>query len=377
MSKYVWTSEYVSPGHPDKIADQISDAVLDAYLSKDPNSKVACEVMVKDTDVYVAGEITSTASLSKVDLTGIVRKTICDIGYTTKEIGFNGYTCNIHFNLSAQSPEINGAVDKGEITTAGDQGIMFGFATRETPNGMPIPIYLAKKLIDVAYKLVKNHYKNEDILRPDMKSQVSIVFENGRAVSVDNVVMSMCHSEKINLERLQTMFHSMILPEVFREIPSSLRSLFTKNTRYFINPAGEWNIGGPISDCGLTGRKIVVDQYGADCEIGGGAFSGKDPSKVDRSAAYMARKIAVDTVKKYNLSYAMVELSYAIGYEQPVQAYIKGNEHGINVETGLWLRPISGYDLSPNGIIDYLDLKKPIFSQTSQWGHFGNEFNWG
>jgi S-adenosylmethionine synthetase len=374
MSKYVWTSEYVSPGHPDKIADQISDAVLDAYLSKDPNSKVACEVMVKDTDVYVAGEITSTASLSKVDLTGIVRKTICDIGYTTKEIGFNGYTCNIHFNLSAQSPEINGAVDKGEITTAGDQGIMFGFATRETPNGMPIPIYLAKKLIDVAYKLVKNHYKNEDILRPDMKSQVSIVFENGRAVSVDNVVMSMCHSEKINLERLQTMFHSMILPEVFREIPSSLRSLFTKNTRYFINPAGEWNIGGPISDCGLTGRKIVVDQYGADCEIGGGAFSGKDPSKVDRSAAYMARYIAKKTLNENpEAKKIKVQLAYAIGEEYPVSYRIydptTGKEYGLG--------NLTEQDLTPSKIIERLKLKTPIYLQTAKKGHFGNnEFEW-
>lgn len=374
MSKYVWTSEYVSPGHPDKIADQISDAVLDAYLSKDPNSKVACEVMVKDTDVYVAGEITSTASLSKVDLTGIVRKTICDIGYTTKEIGFNGYTCNIHFNLSAQSPEINGAVDKGEITTAGDQGIMFGFATRETPNGMPIPIYLAKKLIDVAYKLVKNHYKNEDILRPDMKSQVSIVFENGRAVSVDNVVMSMCHSEKVNLERLQTMFHSMILPEVFREIPSSLSCLFTKNTRYFINPAGEWNIGGPISDCGLTGRKIVVDQYGADCEIGGGAFSGKDPSKVDRSAAYMARYIAKKTLhENTEANKIKVQLAYAIGEEYPVSYRIydptTGKEYGLG--------NLNQQDLTPSNIIERLKLKNPIYLQTAKKGHFGNnEFEW-
>lgn len=370
MSKYIWTSEYVSPGHPDKIADQISDAILDAYLSKDPDSKVACEVMVKDSDVYVAGEITSKVGLSKMDLTGIVRKTICDIGYNSKEIGFNGYTCDIHFNISNQSPEINGAVDKGEITTAGDQGIMFGFATRETPNAMPIPIFLAKKLIDVAYGLVKNHYKNDDILRPDMKSQVSIVFENGRAVSVDNVVMSMCHSEKINLERLQTMFHSMILPEVFREIPSSLRGLFTKNTRYFINPAGEWNIGGPISDCGLTGRKIVVDQYGADCEIGGGAFSGKDPSKVDRSAAYMARYIAIKTLhENRDANKIKVQLAYAIGQEYPVSYRIydptTGKEYGLG--------NLTQEDLTPSKIIERLKLKTPIYLQTAKKGHFGNK----
>jgi S-adenosylmethionine synthetase len=239
---------------------------------------------------------------------------------------------------------------------------------------MPIPIYLAKKLIDVAYKLVKNHYKNEDILRPDMKSQVSIVFENGRAVSVDNVVMSMCHSEKINLERLQTMFHSMILPEVFREIPSSLRSLFTKNTRYFINPAGEWNIGGPISDCGLTGRKIVVDQYGADCEIGGGAFSGKDPSKVDRSAAYMARYIAKKTLNENpEAKKIKVQLAYAIGEEYPVSYRIydptTGKEYGLG--------NLTEQDLTPSKIIERLKLKTPIYLQTAKKGHFGNnEFEW-
>lgn len=374
MSKYIWTSEYVSPGHPDKIADQISDAILDAYLTKDPNAKVACEVMVKDRDVYVAGEITSIVGLSKMDLTGIVRKTICDIGYSTKEIGFNGYTCDVHFNLSNQSPEINGAVDRGEITTAGDQGIMFGFATRETPNGMPIPIYLAKKLIDAAYGLVTRHYKNDDILRPDMKSQISIVFDNGKAVEVDNVVMSMCHSEKVNLERLQTMFHSMILPEVFRGIPSNLSALFTRNTRYFINPAGEWNIGGPIADCGLTGRKIVVDQYGADCEIGGGAFSGKDPSKVDRSAAYMARYLALKTLhENRDANKIKVQLAYAIGEEYPVSYRIydptTGKEYGLG--------NLTQQDLTPSKIIERLKLKTPIYLQTAKKGHFGNnEFEW-
>jgi len=374
MSKYIWTSEYVSPGHPDKIADQISDAVLDAYLSKDPNAKVACEVMVKDTDVYVAGEITSTVGLSKMDLTGIIRKTICEIGYNTKEIGFNGYTCNIHFNISNQSPEISGAVDRGEITTAGDQGIMFGFATRETPNGMPIPIYLAKKFIDVAYGLSQKHYKTDDVLRPDMKSQVSIVFQDGKAVAVDNVVMSMCHSENINLDRLKIIFNSIILPEVLREIPNNISGLFSKNTRYFINPAGEWNIGGPISDCGLTGRKIVVDQYGADCEIGGGAFSGKDPSKVDRSAAYMARYIANKTLhENEDAKRIKVQLAYAIGEEYPVSYRIydptSGKEYGLG--------DLTAQDLTPNKIIERLKLKTPIYLQTAKKGHFGNkEFEW-
>lgn len=374
MSKYIWTSEYVSPGHPDKIADQISDAVLDAYLSKDSNAKVACEVMVKDTDVYVAGEITSTVGLSKMDLTGIVRRTICEIGYNAKELGFNGYTCNIHFNLSNQSPEINGAVDRGEITTAGDQGIMFGFATRETPNGMPIPIYLAKKFIDVAYGLSQKHYDNQDVLRPDMKSQVSIVFEDGKAVAIDNVVMSMCHSEKIDLNRLKDIFHTIILPEVLREIPTNIRALFSKNTRYFINPAGEWNIGGPISDCGLTGRKIVVDQYGADCEIGGGAFSGKDPSKVDRSAAYMARYIAKKTLHDNpDASKIKVQLAYAIGEEYPVSYRIydptTGKEYGLG--------NLTEQDLTPSKIIERLKLKTPIYLNTAKKGHFGNkDFEW-
>jgi S-adenosylmethionine synthetase len=374
MSKYIWTSEYVSPGHPDKIADQISDVVLDTYLSIDPNAKVACEVMVKDNDVFVAGEITSTADISEEKLTGIIRQTIYDIGYKTNDIGFNAFGCNIHFKVGKQSPEINIAVDKGEITTAGDQGIMFGYATRETPNAMPIPIYLAKKLIDISYGLIKTNYKDDDILRPDMKSQVSICFENGEAVSVDTVVLSMCHSKKVSLDKLKEIFYTIILPEVFNSIPYNLSQLFNSKTRYFINPAGVWNIGGPIADCGLTGRKIVVDQYGADCEIGGGAFSGKDPSKVDRSAAYMARHIAITTLHENpEANKIKVQLAYAIGEEYPVSYRIydptTGKEYGLGNFTEV--------DLTPSNIIERLKLKTPIYLQTAKKGHFGNiEFEW-
>jgi S-adenosylmethionine synthetase len=303
MSVYIWTSEYVSEGHPDKIADQISDAILDWYLQRDPDAKVACEVMVKDSDVYVSGEIKSTVDKDKrtleLSLTRLIKGLIKDIGYTKEESPFfNSDHCRIHFNISTQSLEINQAVDKGDVVTAGDQGIMFGYATRETPTYMPIAIYLAKKLIEVATDIRKKGSKLGHVqkLRPDMKSQVSVVYDNNKAVGIHSVVFSTCHSEMISLQQLRQYFHSDILPTVLESIPEELAELFTDKTVYHINPAGEWNVGGPVSDCGLTGRKIVVDQYGADCEIGGGAFSGKDPSKVDRSAAYMARHIAITTL---------------------------------------------------------------------------------
>lgn len=381
MSIYIWTSEYVSEGHPDKIADQISDAVLDWYLQRDPDAKVACEVMVKDNDIYVSGEITSTVDKDKrtleLSLTRLIKGLIKDIGYTKEESPFfNSDYCRIHFNISTQSPEINQAVDKAGVVTAGDQGIMFGYATRETPTYMPIAIYLAKKIIEVATNIRKKGTKLGHVqkLRPDMKSQVSVVYSDGKAVGIHSVVFSTCHSEMVSLEQLRKYFHSDILPVVLETIPKELAELFTDKTIYHINPAGEWNIGGPVSDCGLTGRKIVVDQYGADCEIGGGAFSGKDPSKVDRSAAYMARHIAIKTLHENpEANKIKVQLAYAIGEEFPVSYRIfdptTGKEYGLNKFTHT--------DLTPSKIIERLKLKTPIYLQTARNGHFGNnEFEW-
>ncbi len=365
-TEYVWTSEYVSPGHPDKIADQISDAILDVYLAVDPDAKVACETLVKGNNVYLAGEISSKHELSNEFLESAVRNTIIDIGYDSDELKFNGKNCNIFFDISKQSPEINGAVvsDDGDIA-AGDQGIMFGYATNETPTNMPLPIYLAKQFIMEAYEGIDNKYA----FRPDMKSQISINFENGIAKSIHSVVFSTCHTEDLSLKNLRDVFHSLVLPNVLDGLPENIQILFDKNTKYYINPAGTWNIGGPVSDSGLTGRKIVVDQYGADCEIGGGAFSGKDPSKVDRSAAYMARHIALTTLKNNpEAEKIKVQLAYAIGEKFPVSYRIYNPESGREYGLG----DFSLEDLTPNSIIDILGLKKPIYAKTAKYGHFGN-----
>jgi S-adenosylmethionine synthetase len=363
MSSYIWTSESVSPGHPDKIADCISDAILDEYLKRDPDAKVACEVMVKNLDVYVCGEISSTANLSDRDIRDAAIFAIQQTGYDSNISYFNSNKVNIHLNISQQSPEIHNAVVVGDELTAGDQGIMFGYATRETPTFMPIPIYLARQFVQESFTR-----RHELKLRPDMKSQVSIYYEDGIAKHIDNVVLSMCHDESYTLTSLREMFHYEIRLGVMRNLDENLQSLFTEKTKWHINPAGTWNIGGPISDCGLTGRKIVVDQYGADCEIGGGAFSGKDPSKVDRSAAYMARHIALRTLKENEDSNKVkVQLAYAIGEKYPVSYRIYDPTTGKEFGLGTLTRG----DLTPSGIISRLGLKSPIYSQTALRGHFG------
>lgn len=362
MSQYIWTSESVSCGHPDKVADCISDAVLDLYLGSDKNAKVACETMVKGNDVYVAGEITSATNISPDDIEKTVRQTIIDIGYDSDELHFNGNTVRVNLNISAQAPEINKAVAQDE-TNAGDQGIMFGYATRETPTHMPLPIYLAKQFIQAAWNGRTAYH-----LRPDMKSQVSVLFEDGKPMGIDNVVLSMCHHEVYTLDSLRQMFHDALKPAVLNSLPESICQLFTSNTKWHINPAGTWNIGGPVSDCGLTGRKIVVDQYGADCEIGGGAFSGKDPSKVDRSAAYMARHIALRTLHRNpDANKIKVQLAYAIGEKYPVSYRIYDPTTGKEYE----LDGITIEDLTPDNIIHRLGLKNPIYLPTAKWGHFG------
>ena len=327
------TAEFVSPKHPDKMCDRISDTLLDKFLEQDPNSRCAIETMGGHGKVWITGEVTSQGNVSNDEIIEVVRE-------------ISGVE-DVTIHLSKQSPEIAQGVDIGG---AGDQGIMIGYACAETPTLMPFEYELARSL----NKFIYQYYPY------DGKTQVTI---NG---SDTTVVSSFQNAKATHLQELIT--------EFFKN--QTITNIDLQVSKTLCNPAGDWNMGGFDADAGLTGRKLAVDSYGPRIPIGGGAFSGKDATKVDRSAAYMARKIAVDTLKKHDLKYAMVELSYAIGYDQPVQAAIKGNTDGINTETGLWFQKVEGYDLSPKGIIEYLDLKKPIFSQTSQWGHFGNEFNW-
>jgi S-adenosylmethionine synthetase len=363
MNSYIRTSEYVSPGHSDKIADQISDTILDAYLSIDRTAKVACETMVKNNNVYIGGEISSIVEIPESKIQEIVRETICEIGYDRDEFNFNGNNCSIHIDISSQSPEIREAIACDDGVRAGDQGIMFGYATNETPNFMPLPIYLAKYFVTTAYDR-KDNYQ----IRPDMKSQVSIRYENASPIEVDTVVVSMCHDESIDLEMLRQYFHDVIKSTVIREAPEHIGKLFTENTKWYVNPAGAWNTGGPATDCGLTGRKIVVDQYGGDCPVGGGAFSGKDPSKVDRSGAYMARHIALNTlVNNPEAGAIQVQLGYVIGQTRPVSLRIhspyNGNEYALeNINLG---------DLTPSSIIAKFELDNPIYKETARYGHFG------
>lgn len=329
------TAEFVSPKHPDKMCDRISDTLLDKFLEQDPNSRCAIETMGGHGKVWITGEVTSEGNVSNDEIIEIVR----DISGVE----------DVTIHLSKQSPEIAQGVDTGG---AGDQGIMIGFACKETPTFMPFEYELARQL----NKFIFQYYPF------DGKTQVTI---NGDDVTA---VASFQNAKKQHLEELVDTFFqtqaSVIYNQQFNVVAK------------FCNPAGDWNIGGFDADAGLTGRKLAVDSYGPRIPIGGGAFSGKDATKVDRSAAYMARKIAVDSLDKFGLKYSIVELSYAIGHNQPVQAKIKGNTNGINVENGTIVLDVEGYDLSPNGIIQYLDLRKPIFSETSKWGHFGNNFSW-
>ena len=370
MSSYLWTSESVSPGHPDKIADQISDTVLDTYLDVDPHAKVACEVMVKNQHVIVAGEISSAIPVSHDILEARIRACINAIGYNNDAMHFNGNTCTIQFMVSEQSREINKAVVKGTSTVehsavaAGDQGIMFGYACRDTPTSMPLAIYLAKELINEAYHVSRASHP----LRPDMKSQVSLVYENGRAVAIDSIVFSTCHSESLVLDDVRAILREEVIANVIGRQNEQIQSLYSNKTQLHLNPAGAWNIGGPVSDCGLTGRKIVVDQYGADCEIGGGAFSGKDPSKVDRSAAYMARHVALRTLHDHPDAQAIkVQLAYAIGNVEPVSWRVYDPSSGIEYGLGSF----TPEDLTPGAIIDRLSLRAPIYAATAYHGHFG------
>jgi S-adenosylmethionine synthetase len=356
---YIFTSESVSEGHPDKVADQISDAVLDAYLQQDANAKVACEVLITTGLCVIAGEVTSHA---KVDAEAIAKEVLHLIGYDSDEVGFNLHTAEFRNALHTQSPEIHSSVVTGG---AGDQGLMFGYACNDTPERMPLPIAVSHRIIKRLETL--RHDKTLSWLRPDAKSQVSIRYNHKHeAQNVDNIVISTQHAPWISQNEISNALHEFILNPLLDELK------LEKTGDVWINPSGSFVIGGPHGDTGLTGRKIIVDTYGGRCPHGGGAFSGKDPSKVDRSAAYMSRFIAKHLLEAANLSQCTVQLSYAIGRSEPTSVYI--DTHGDNRYTQQKLvnAVYSIFDLTPQGIIRTLDLKSPIYKVTAKGGHFGN-----
>lgn len=362
---FLFTSESVTEGHPDKIADQISDAVLDAILAQDPTARVACETLVTTGLAVIAGEITTKAT---INFKQIVRDTIHEIGYNDATYGYDANTCAVIDAVGTQSPDIAQGVDTGG---AGDQGLMFGYACNETPELMPLPIQLAhnltKKLSDV------RRSGELPYLRPDGKSQVTIEYRDGRPFRVEAVVVSTQHSDDVTTEQLRKDVEEKIIKTT---VP---QELLDENTKFHINPTGRFVIGGPMGDAGVTGRKIIVDTYGGYAPHGGGAFSGKDPTKVDRSAAYMARYIAKNIVAAGLAEKCTVQLAYAIGVAEPVSVYI--DTHGTGkVDEGRLAETVrKNFELTPKGIIEALDLRRPIFKQTARFGHFGrtgDEFTW-
>ncbi len=356
--KRLITSESVSYGHPDKVSDIISDSILDAFLEQDPKSKVAVETMVKDNTVVLGGEVKSTAT---IDYNKVVRACVKDIGYTDAEHGFYYKNLTIINLVGEQSPEINKAVELDDIVTAGDQGFMTGYATNETPNYMPLGMYIARKLVDFVCTI--KH------LGPDVKTQVTIE-ESDSGNRVDNILISTMHTTNLSVDRVREIL-TLFIRENKMELSQEIFNLIDEDTKIHVNPAGTWNIGGPVSDCGMTGRKIVVDQYGPYCPVGGGSLSSKDPSKIDRSGAYLCRYIAKNIIASGIADKCKVEIAYMIGVAEPAS---------LNIDTFNECNDEKLYDIvkkifpmTPQEIIDYFDLTKPIYQKTAKYGHFGND----
>ncbi|MCX7096614.1 MAG: methionine adenosyltransferase [Methylococcales bacterium] len=369
-NNFSFTSESVSEGHPDKVADQISDAVLDALLAQDPKSRVACETLVKTGMVILAGEVTTNAW---VDLEALVRKVVCDIGYDHGDIGFDGQSCAVLNAIGKQSADIAMGVDESEDHEqgAGDQGLMFGYASNETDVLMPAPITYSHLLVKRQAEVRKS--KTLPWLRPDAKSQITFRYENNKPVAIDAVVLSTQHSPDISNKAL----HEAVMDEII--LPVLPKEWLHKDTKYFINPTGQFIIGGPVGDCGLTGRKIIVDSYGGMARHGGGAFSGKDPSKVDRSAAYMARYVAKNLVAAGLAERCEIQVSYAIGVAEPTSITVETFGTSKLSEDRLEQIVRDTFDLRPKGLIKTLDLLKPIYQITAAYGHFGrteDSFSW-
>ena len=374
MSEYLFTSESVSEGHPDKVADQISDTVLDAVLAQDPKARVAAETLVATDLCVLAGEITTTA---KVDYEKIARETIARIGYRSPDLGFSSDSCKVLLNYGQQSPDIAQGVNEGEGLDleqgAGDQGLMFGYACDETPVLMPFAIYYSHRLMQRQSELRRNG--SLPWLRPDAKAQITAVYdsETGKVKRIDTVVLSTQHDEGISYDELREAVIEQIIKPV---LPSEM---LTKETKYLVNPTGKFIIGGPHGDCGLTGRKIIVDTYGGAAPHGGGAFSGKDPSKVDRSAAYACRYVAKNIVAAGLATQCQIQISYAIGIAEPTSISIDTFGTGKLNETELIKLVRKHFDLRPKGIVQMLDLLRPIYGKTAAYGHFGREepeFTW-
>lgn len=370
--RFLFTSESVSMGHPDKLADQISDGILDAILAQDPGSRVACETMVTTGIAIVAGEITTKAI---VDYQTVVRQVINDVGYTDDEWGICGNTCSVMVAIDKQSPDIAVGVNdddkSGKDIGAGDQGLMFGYACNETPELMPLPIALSHRITNRLTEARKN--KEVNWLRPDSKSQVTVEYEGNRPVRVDTVVVSTQHNEDVPQEEIRDFVINKVI------IPSLPKELNKGDIKFHINPTGRFVIGGPHGDCGLTGRKIIVDTYGGWGRHGGGAFSGKDPTKVDRSAAYMARHVAKNIVAAGLADRCEVQLAYAIGVSEPVSVHIDTQGTGKVADEKIVDLVRKNFKLTPRGIIEYLNLRRPIYRKTAAGGHFGrndNDFTW-
>ncbi|MDX2477293.1 MAG: methionine adenosyltransferase [Gammaproteobacteria bacterium] len=369
---FLFTSESVSEGHPDKVSDQVSDAILDALLEQDPHSRVACETLVKTGMAVIAGEITTAAN---IDYSEIVRKTITEIGYDSSEVGFDGNTCAVLVALDKQSQDIAQGVNTGEGIDmdqgAGDQGLMFGYACNETDVLMPFPIHYSHRLVQRQAEVRKSGALSW--LRPDAKSQVSVRYENGMPSHIDTVVLSTQHNPEISHKDLEEAVIEEIIKPVIPE------NMIGPDTRYLVNPTGRFVIGGPVGDCGLTGRKIIVDTYGGSAHHGGGAFSGKDPSKVDRSAAYALRHVAKNIVAAGLAERCEVQVAYAIGVSEPVSLLVNTFGTGSIPEQQIESLVREHFDLRPRGIVEGLDLLRPIYLPTAAYGHFGRteeQFSW-